>query len=74
MCSIDNVVIESDSMVIVGWLQIKVCSLRYLWNFWEDILQALEGLSFQISHVLREGNGAADFLANRALMVQRRLF
>ncbi|KAF5468825.1 hypothetical protein F2P56_012942 [Juglans regia] len=55
--------IESDSQVAVNWLKFGVCIMWYLCDFWEEFLSELQGLNFSIRHQFREGNKAADFLA-----------
>ncbi|KAK0580059.1 hypothetical protein LWI29_035797 [Acer saccharum] len=58
-----NVIIESDSRIVVDWLRKGRCSLWYLWDFWEDLVVELVGVNFRVFHQYREGNSAADFLA-----------
>ncbi|KAK0581732.1 hypothetical protein LWI29_017271 [Acer saccharum] len=58
-----NVIIESDSRIVVDWLRKGRCSLWYLWDFWEDLVAELVGVNFRVFHQYREGNSAADFLA-----------
>lgn len=58
-----NVVIESDSRIVVDWFRKRRCTLWYLWDFWDDLMNELEGLNFEVVHQYRKGNGAADFLA-----------
>ncbi|KAF5462658.1 hypothetical protein F2P56_018646, partial [Juglans regia] len=63
-----NVIIESDSQIVVDWLCKGKCSVWYLWDFWEVLRKELEGLNFVVVHQLREGNSAADFLAREGEM------
>ncbi|XP_035546597.1 ribonuclease H-like [Juglans regia] len=65
---LSNVIIESDSQIIVDWLCMGKCSVWYLWDFWEALRKELEGLNFVVVHQLREGNSAADFLAREGEM------
>ncbi|KAK0598182.1 hypothetical protein LWI29_032329 [Acer saccharum] len=58
-----NVIIESDSRIVVDWLRKGRCSLWYLWDFWEDPVAELVGVNFMVFHQYREGNSVADFLA-----------
>lgn len=34
---IKNLLVESDSKVILGWLKSDTCNFRYMWDFWEEI-------------------------------------
>ncbi|XP_035549761.1 uncharacterized protein LOC118349436 [Juglans regia] len=65
---LSNVIIESDSQIVVDWLCMGKCSVWYLWDFWEALRKELEGLNFVVVHQLREGNSAADFLARKGEM------
>lgn len=60
-----NVIIESDSKVVVDWFRAGKCILWYLWDYWDDLLTALEGVNFMVVHQVREANQAADFLARQ---------
>ncbi|XP_042941140.1 uncharacterized protein LOC122275684 [Carya illinoinensis] len=60
-----RVILECDSKVIMDWLNARCCNLWYLWNFWDELLQELEGLSYQVVHQFCEGNQVADLLAIR---------
>lgn len=51
-------------MLIVNWIRHHNCSLWYLWDFWDDLLLYLNGLSFEIDHIYRETNSLADILTN----------
>ncbi|KAJ0018521.1 hypothetical protein Pint_09996 [Pistacia integerrima] len=57
--------IESDSSLIVSWLSSRKCTAWYLWDYWDDLLILLRDVHFTITHQLREGNSAADFLTRR---------
>lgn len=61
----DNIVIETDSELVVGWLKMNSCSAWYLWDYWERLEEALQGMNFTIIHQYREGNQAVDFLARQ---------
>ena len=63
-----NVIIESDSRIVVDWLRKGRCTLWYLWDFWEDLVAELEGVTFMVLHQYKEGNSAADFLAREGEM------
>ncbi|KAK0596383.1 hypothetical protein LWI29_015201 [Acer saccharum] len=58
-----NVIIKSDSRIVVDWLRKGRCSLWYLWDFWEDLVAELVGVNFMVFHQYREGNSVDDFLA-----------
>ncbi|KAI9191517.1 hypothetical protein LWI28_009422 [Acer negundo] len=60
-----NVIIGSDSKVVVDWLRAVKCTLWYLWDYCDDLLKALEGVNFMVVHQIREANQAADFLARQ---------
>lgn len=51
---LNKVSIESDSAIVVGWLEKIYCSLRYLWDFWEILAEELHGLTFTFTHIFRE--------------------
>lgn len=36
-----NIQIESDSELIVGWLKNKICSSWHLWDIWENLEEIL---------------------------------
>lgn len=61
--SISTIEIEMDSLIVVKWLKKKVCGLRYLYDFLEEIQSYLAGMQVTIRHISRECNVAADFLA-----------
>ncbi|XP_057958688.1 uncharacterized protein LOC131151460 [Malania oleifera] len=58
-----NVEIECDSNVVVDWVLSRNCIVWYLWDFREELLEALSMINFIIAHQFKEGNMAADFLA-----------
>ncbi|KAG2713072.1 hypothetical protein I3843_04G149000 [Carya illinoinensis] len=60
-----NLVIESDSMLVVKWLREKMCTVWYLWDYWEEVVQVLTGTEYLVLHQFREGNRVADFLARQ---------
>lgn len=66
MLSCFNVIIKSDSRVVVDWLLEGRCTLWYLWDFWDELLNALEGISFMVVHQYRDGNQEVDFLDDKA--------
>lgn len=35
----------------------------YLWDYWEYLIQELDGISYDIVHQFRVGNQLVDFLA-----------
>lgn len=57
-----NVCIESDSALVVGWMEGNRCTTWYLLNYWEFLKKALQGINFTIKHILRKCNQAAYFL------------
>ncbi|EOY19103.1 Uncharacterized protein TCM_043836 [Theobroma cacao] len=63
--NISRLWIEMDAMIVIQMLKeghIGSHDSRYLWA---SIRQQLKLFSFRISHIHREGNQAADWLANR---------
>lgn len=61
---ISTIVIESDSTLAVGWVNNRE---RRPWKLYQ-VLHSIDQLILQVnclsvSHILREGNGVADFLA-----------
>ncbi|KAK0578412.1 hypothetical protein LWI29_009957 [Acer saccharum] len=59
---IRNLLVESDSKVVVGWLNSGICNLWYMWDFWEEILYLFRTMNCCIHHIYREANMVADFL------------
>lgn len=59
----DNIMIETDSGLVVDCLQKNSCSIWYLWDYWERLEEVLQGMNFTIRHQYREGNQTANFLA-----------
>lgn len=40
----NNICIESDSTLVVGWFQSKVCPIWYLWDFWKELKAELKDI------------------------------
>ena len=59
----DGIDIECDSNIVVSWIRSRICNLWYLWDFWDQLIDLLEGFDFSIHHFYREGNKVADALA-----------
>ncbi|KAK0606220.1 hypothetical protein LWI29_035317 [Acer saccharum] len=59
----DDIDIECDSDVVLSWIRARTCNLWYLWDFWDQLIDLLEGFDFSIHHLYREGNKVADALA-----------
>ena len=55
--------VELDSWMVVHWITKNRCNTWYLEDFWEEVMASLQGLNVCIKHIFREGNQAADFLA-----------
>lgn len=51
-----NMIIESDSKLVVNWLRRGKYTVWYLWDFWEELLKDLVGLNVLVLHQFREGN------------------
>lgn len=49
--------------LVVGWMEENRCTSWYLWDYWESLKGALQGINFTIMNVFREGNQVVDFLA-----------
>ncbi|XP_042950232.1 uncharacterized protein LOC122282338 [Carya illinoinensis] len=60
---LNQVDIESDSLICVSWIQKKHCGVWYLEDFWEEAMRLYAGGVFTIHHVYREGNASANLLA-----------
>lgn len=59
-----NVQIESNSTLVVVWLEKKnLCTLWYLRDYWEELEHALQEINHRIRHIFREANKTADFLS-----------
>ncbi|XP_042964790.1 uncharacterized protein LOC122299021 [Carya illinoinensis] len=54
--------VELDSWLVVHWIKEKNCKTWYLEDFWEKVMEVLQGLNVQISHIFQEGNKAVDYL------------
>lgn len=59
-----NIVIELDSLVLVQIIQGKVKSPWNIAYMIRSIFQLLGFFNYSVQHIFREGNQAADFLAN----------
>ncbi|XP_042958229.1 uncharacterized protein LOC122293848 [Carya illinoinensis] len=59
----NNIIIESDSKIVVDWIRTRKCTLWYLWDFWDELCEELRGMTYMVEHQFREANFAADFLA-----------
>ncbi|XP_035541522.1 uncharacterized protein LOC118344586 [Juglans regia] len=57
--------IEVDSQLIVSWVTKGTCNIWYLEDFWEELQGLLGCLEYRLTHVFREGNAVADYLAKR---------
>ncbi|XP_042944711.1 uncharacterized protein LOC122278598 [Carya illinoinensis] len=60
-----DVLVESDSVVIVGWLASGICKYWFLWNFWEEVKIMVRELNVRFRHIYREANMVADFLTKQ---------
>ncbi|CAI9785060.1 unnamed protein product [Fraxinus pennsylvanica] len=60
---INRLEVELDSLIIVNWLKRKVCGIRYLEDYWEEIQYLLSIISCRVQHIHREGNSVADILS-----------
>lgn len=69
-----QVTIECDSSLVVSWLKNQRCTAWYLWDFWDELMFAFNGLHFTIVHQFREGNSSADFLARMGVEGLNRRF
>lgn len=64
--NLQRIEIELDSLLIVNWLEKGRCGIWYLEDYWEKIQQIISGLQVKITHVYREENIGADYLARLA--------
>lgn len=64
---IKNVMIESDSQVLVNWLRSGVCTLWFMWDFWEKIKELYCLLECSVSHIFREANMVANYIAKEGV-------
>ncbi|XP_057786559.1 uncharacterized protein LOC131004004 [Salvia miltiorrhiza] len=65
-CGWHKLWIEADSTYVVSLLNSRSSAVP--WRFkasWNNILEMLEGFSLQVTHIFREGNKAADIMANQ---------
>ncbi|XP_042964506.1 uncharacterized protein LOC122298703 [Carya illinoinensis] len=63
-----DVIVESDSKVVLSWLASGICRLWFLWDFWEEIRDISIEINARFCHVFREANMAADFLAKKGTL------
>ncbi|KAL5729952.1 hypothetical protein ACHQM5_002839 [Ranunculus cassubicifolius] len=62
--------VETDSEVLLAKVKSKACDVPFfIRNRWDKALRQLEGRHFFITHIFREGNQAADGLANFACSI-----
>ncbi|KAF5442116.1 hypothetical protein F2P56_036937 [Juglans regia] len=48
-----KVKIEMDSMLVIDWLMKKRCGLWYLKDYWEELLNLMDGLWLWVRHIFR---------------------
>lgn len=60
---IQDLMLESNSKVILGWINFEKCNLWYFWDYWDDIKQFFSELNCNIHHIFRETNMVVDYLA-----------
>lgn len=65
--------IESDADIVVRWLASDQLGAAEVCVEMELIRRELEGVTWRISHIFREGNKAADFLAEIGLQAGSRM-
>ncbi|KAF5470444.1 hypothetical protein F2P56_010958 [Juglans regia] len=63
--SLNFVHIELDYMKVISWWKSKRCGVWYLEDFWEEIIDIIDSMTYSINHVFREGNKVADWLAKK---------
>lgn len=56
-----NVDLESDSLLVVNWLNFNRGLYLSILDVWEDIISFVAFFSIWVYHVFREVNGIADF-------------
>ncbi|XP_041001562.1 14.7 kDa ribonuclease H-like protein [Juglans microcarpa x Juglans regia] len=66
--------IECDSLLVVLWIRSRICTVWYLWDYWDELLMLLANFDFSISHVFREGNQVADALAKCGALGENNIF
>lgn len=59
---IHNIIVESDSAILVQWIKDGKCSLWYLWDYWDDVRRLFVGMNCTIRHVFWEANMVVDYL------------
>lgn len=60
-----NICIEINSELVVGWLNAKCCSSWYLWDVQKLFEEELQCLHFSIKYQFKEGNQVVEFLARQ---------
>lgn len=60
-----DILVESDSKVIVGWLALGVCKYWFLWDYWEEVKEIVGELNIRFRHIFREANMVVDYLAKQ---------
>lgn len=60
-----NVMVESNSEIIVGWINARGYKFWYLWDFGEEVKMWFDELNYSICHNFIEANMVADFLAKQ---------
>ncbi|CAI9775522.1 unnamed protein product [Fraxinus pennsylvanica] len=58
-----HVDVECDSKIVVEWMLKRKCTVWYLWDFWEELLNLMNLFEIQVSHQFREENQVANLLA-----------
>lgn len=54
--SYNNICIDSNLNLVVGWIQSKLCPIWYLWDFWEELEVELKDIHYSVIHKFKEGN------------------
>ncbi|XP_042056286.1 uncharacterized protein LOC121800861 [Salvia splendens] len=68
----NRISIESDSETVVRWLHTGHLGPAEICNVLARVRKELEGCVWRISHIFREGNKVADFLAGRSMLFRWR--
>ncbi|CAI9780944.1 unnamed protein product [Fraxinus pennsylvanica] len=66
--------IECDSLLVVSWILARKCTLWYLWDFWEVLIELLKKFDFHVIHEYREANQVEDELVKVGAMGNTKRF
>lgn len=69
--SLTNIVVESDSLLIVNLINKRMKAHWQIKSIIEQIWGTAKSVTFHFMHIYREGNAVADYLANHGVTTMK---